>query len=176
MSMCIQHLLIRSLILLSSRSANITSPFQMTEDQNRNCSNFVSLLCRCKSGLLHGEENIIIGTLKQIAHKNVFIQAWWKEWILSVFIKEEFVIYTGWMCKKGEEKNYVHTVMCSKSLWKTSLTWLRSRRKDDIKRNLKASQNPVKLRDYTSTIEMSYAAVCVMVSPLVGCCNRNSPF
>jgi hypothetical protein len=50
--MCIQHSLIRSLILLSSRSANIISPFQMTEDQNRKCSNFVSLLYRCKKGPL----------------------------------------------------------------------------------------------------------------------------
>jgi len=31
---------------------NITSPFQMTEDQNRKCSNFVPLFYRCKKGVL----------------------------------------------------------------------------------------------------------------------------
>lgn len=42
-----------------------------------------------------------------------------------------------------------------------------------------ASHNPVKLWDSvdsTSTIEMSCAAASVMVSRLVGCCNRHSPF
>jgi len=72
--MCIQHLLIRSLILLSSRSANITSPFQMTEDQNRKCSNFVPSFYRCEKGSLAlRKKNIITRTLKQITHKNVFI-------------------------------------------------------------------------------------------------------
>lgn len=76
------------------------------------------------------------------------------------------MIYTGWICKNDEEKNNVLTDKCSKSLWKTSLTGLRSRWKDDITLEIKvrgrdsakfkeASQNPVKLRDSvdsTSTI------------------------